>query len=210
MRKENKELKMNLQFFAEADKDSQAIESEPDKDLQVEESEPDKDSKVADPEPDKEPSVQDLLVELAKLKKAQEKAASEAASYKKKYNEKLSEKERVDAEKAEREAEREEEYQQLLRENKINKLEKYYLGELHYTPEEAMKMAVAEVDGDFDAKLTIQLAVDKRKKKEYEIEFIKSNPQINAGVHGDNKENDAFLSGFASVKPIYGRNKGGK
>ena len=134
----------------------------------------------------KEPTVQELMVELAKLKKAQERAASEAAEYKKKYNAKLSEKERVDAEKAEREAEREEQFQQLLRENKINKLEKYYLGELKYTPDEASQMAIAEVDDDFDAKLKIQLAVDKRKKKEYEAEFIKSRPQMNAGT-GDGK-----------------------
>lgn len=134
----------------------------------------------------KEPTVQELMVELAKVKKAQERAASEAAEYKKKYNAKLSEKERVDAEKAEREAEREEQFQQLLRENKINKLEKYYLGELKYTPEEASQMAIAEVDDDFDAKLKIQLAVDKRKKKEYEAEFIKSRPQMNAGT-GDGK-----------------------
>lgn len=134
----------------------------------------------------KEPTVQELMVELAKVKKAQERAASEAAEYKKKYNAKLSEKERVDAEKAEREAEREEQFQQLLRENKINKLEKYYLGELKYTPDEASQMAIAEVDDDFDAKLKIQLAVDKRKKKEYEAEFIKSRPQMNAGT-GDGK-----------------------
>ena len=154
--KENTKIPMNIQFFAEPE------------------------------DTGKEPTVQELMVELAKLKKAQERAASEAAEYKKKYNAKLSEKERVDAEKAEREAEREEQFQQLLRENKINKLEKYYLGELKYTPDEASQMAIAEVDDDFDAKLKIQLAVDKRKKKEYEAEFIKSRPQMNAGT-GDGK-----------------------
>jgi len=166
MSKESRKIPMNLQFFAEP--------GEPDG------------QQTPTAEDGKEPTVQELMVELAKLKKAQERAASEAAEYKKKYNAKLSEKERVDAEKAEREAEREEQFQQLLRENKINKLEKYYLGELKYTPDEASQMAIAEVDDDFDAKLKIQLAVDKRKKKEYEAEFIKSRPQMNAGT-GDGK-----------------------
>ena len=180
MSKESRKIPMNLQFFAEP--------GEPD----GQQTPPTDDGKEPDgqqtpPTDDgKEPTVQELMVELAKLKKAQERAASEAAEYKKKYNAKLSEKERVDAEKAEREAEREEQFQQLLRENKINKLEKYYLGELKYTPDEASQMAIAEVDDDFDAKLKIQLAVDKRKKKEYEAEFIKSRPQMNAGT-GDGK-----------------------
>ena len=166
--KENEKIPMNIQFFAEPEDTG-------------------KEQPTGEPEDTgKEPTVQELMVELAKLKKAQERAASEAAEYKKKYNAKLSEKERVDAEKAEREAEREEQFQQLLRENKINKLEKYYLGELKYTPDEASQMAIAEVDDDFDAKLKIQLAVDKRKKKEYESEFIKSRPQMNAGT-GDGK-----------------------
>ena len=178
--KENEKIPMNIQFFAEPeDTGKEQPTAEPE--------DTGKEQPTGEPEDTgKEPTVQELMVELAKLKKAQERAASEAAEYKKKYNAKLSEKERVDAEKAEREAEREEQFQQLLRENKINKLEKYYLGELKYTPDEASQMAVAEVDDDFDAKLKIQLAVDKRKKKEYEAEFIKSRPQMNAGT-GDGK-----------------------
>lgn len=129
----------------------------------------------------KEPSVQELLVELAKERRLREKANSEAAGYKKQLNAKMSEKERIDAEKAEREAEREEQIQQLMRENKINKFEKSYLA-LGYTSEEASDMAIAEVDEDFDRKLKIQLAVQKRQKKEYEAEFIKSRPQLQAGI----------------------------
>ena len=180
MSKESRKIPMNLQFFAEpGEQDGQQTPPADDGKEQ--------DGQQTPPADDgKEPTVQELMVELAKVKKAQERAASEAAEYKKKYNAKLSEKERVDAEKAEREAEREEQFQQLLRENKINKLEKYYLGELKYTPDEASQMAIAEVDDDFDAKLKIQLAVDKRKKKEYEAEFIKSRPQMNAGT-GDGK-----------------------
>ena len=194
MSKESRKIPMNLQFFAESgEPDGQQTPPTDDgKEPDGQQTPPTDDGKEPDgqqtpPTDDgKEPTVQELMVELAKLKKAQERAASEAAEYKKKYNAKLSEKERVDAEKAEREAEREEQFQQLLRENKINKLEKYYLGELKYTPDEASQMAIAEVDDDFDAKLKIQLAVDKRKKKEYEAEFIKSRPQMNAGT-GDGK-----------------------
>lgn len=129
----------------------------------------------------KEPTVQELMVELAKERRLREKANSEAAGYKKQLNAKMSEKERIDAEKAEREAERDEQFQQLMRENKINKVEKSYLA-LGYTADEAAKMAVAEVDEDFDAKLKIQLAVQKRQKKEYEAEFLKSRPELNAGA----------------------------
>lgn len=193
MSKESVKIPMNLQFFAESEqkdgKQSQTADDGKEQDGQQEnqaENEEQDEQQNAVTEDGKELSVQELMAELAKVKRAQEKAASEAAEYKKKYNAKLSEKERVDAEKAEREAEREEQFQQLLRENKINKFEKYYLGELKYTPEEASQMAIAEVDDDFDAKLKIQLAVDKRKKKEYEAEFIKSRPQMNAGT-GDGK-----------------------
>lgn len=155
----------------------------------------------------KEPTVQELMAELAKVKRAQEKAASEAAEYKKKYNAKLSEKEKIDLEKAEREAERDEQFQQLVRENKINKVEKSYLA-LGYTAEEAAKMAVAEVDEDFDAKLKIQLAVQKRQKKEYEAEFIKSRPQLNAGAGDKQLTKEQFDNmGLAEKSKLFRENE---
>jgi len=138
-------------------------------------------SEQRDEKEQKEPTVQELMVEIAKLKRAQEKAAGKAAEYKKKYEAKLSEKEKADEEKAKMEAEKDEQFNQIIRENKINKVEKSYLA-LGYTPDEAAKMAIAEVDEDFDSKLKIQLVVQKRQKKEYEAEFIKSRPQLNAGV----------------------------
>lgn len=159
------------------------------------------------PDEQKEPTVQELMAELAKVKRAQEKAASEAAEYKKKYNAKLSEKEKIDLEKAEREAEKEEQFQQLVRENKINKVEKGYLA-LGYTPEEASKMAVAEVDEDFDAKLKIQLAVQKRQKKEYEAEFIKSRPQLNAGTGEKQITKEQFDNmSMTELSKLYRENK---
>lgn len=135
----------------------------------------------------KEPTVQELMLELAKVKKAQEKAASEAAEYKKKYNATLSEKEKVDMEKAEQEAEREERFKALERENRINKLEKGYLA-MKYTPDEATRMAVAETDGDLEAKMKIMTEVDARKRKELEQELRRNLPEPNFGV-GDEKPN---------------------
>lgn len=155
----------------------------------------------------KEPTVQELMVELAKERRLREKANSEAAGYKKQLNAKMSEKERIDAEKAEREAERDEQFQQLMRENKINKVEKSYLA-LGYTADEAAKMAVAEVDEDFDAKLKIQLAVQKRQKKEYEAEFLKSRPELNAGAGEKQLTKEQFDNmGLAEKSKLFRENE---
>ena len=151
--------------------------------------------KTAEPETGKTPDLQEMMTEIARLKRKADKADSEAAEWKRKYRSTLSEKENLDAEKAEREAEREEQFKQLLRENQINKLEKTYMG-LGYTVGEASKIAAAEVDNDFDAKAKIMAEVDARKKKEYEAEWLKNRPPVNAGA-GDNtsiskKEFDAM------------------
>jgi len=143
-----------------------------------------------------EQRYEELMVEFAKLKRASDKNASEAADWRKKYQSTLSEKEQMDMEKAEAAAKREEEYQALLRENRINKLEKTYLG-LGYLPDEAAQMAVAEVDGDFDTRVKLMNSVDSRKKKEYEAEWLKTRPEINAGT--DAAEEDPFIKGFKSV-----------
>lgn len=127
-----------------------------------------------------EPNAQDLLVEIAKLKRIADKNAAEAAEFKKKYRESLSEVEKASMEKAEKEAERDEELKQLRRDNSINRVEKSYLA-MGWTAEEASRMAIAEVDGDIDTKVKIMAEVDARKKKEYEAEFLKSRPDVNVG-----------------------------
>lgn len=128
-----------------------------------------------------EEKINELMIENARLKKAIDKTSSECADYKKKYRATLSEKEIYDAEKAEKEAQREAEFQALIRENKVNKLEKSYLA-MKYTADEAHDMAIAEVDNDVDAKIRIMSQVDTRKKKEYEAEWLKSRPEISYGV----------------------------
>lgn len=179
---------LNLQFFAEST-------PEPNPEPSPEPS----------PEPaPKEPTVQELMVEMAKLKKAQERAASEAAEYKKKYNATLSEKEKIDVEKAEKEAEKEERFKALERENHINKLEKGYLA-MKYTADEASRMAVAEADGDLEAKMKIMAEVDARKQKEIEQEIRRSIPEPNFGV--GNEEPTFTKEEFDKIVKTSGYNK---
>ena len=83
---EKKELlKMNLQHFAEPAAEPQKDEPkppapEPPKD------EPKDEPKNGDPQPSLEEQLQQMRVENAKLKKAQEDAATDASNWKKKYN----------------------------------------------------------------------------------------------------------------------------
>ena len=215
MSKENRKIPMNLQLFAETgEPDGQQTPPVEDrKEPDGQQTPPVEDRKEPDGqqtppvEDGKEPTVQELMVELAKVKRAQEKAASEAAEYKKKYNAKLSEKEKADEEKARIEAEKDEQFQQLVRENKINKLEKSYLS-LGYTADEASKMAIAEVDEDLEAKLKIQLAVKKRWEKEQWAEFYKSRPELNAGVGDKQITKEQFDNmGLAEKSKLYNENK---
>lgn len=147
------------------------------------------------PEPDIESRLQQMMVENAKLKKAFDKSASEAAEWKKKYNATLTEKEQMDQEKAEKEAEREEMFEQLKRENTINKNEKNYLA-LGYPPEMANKAAVAQADNDFDTLYKLQQDVMSQKLKDQEAEWLKNRPDFSAG--GKEEDEDMFTKGFMS------------
>lgn len=173
----NELLKYNLQFFADADSEAAGNENET-KPEAANKNEENQDKKDA-------PDTQELLNRIATLERKADKASAEAADYKKKWKDSLSSQEQASIEKAEAEAEREEKFNQLLRENSINKLEKTYLG-LGYLAEEAEKMAAAEYDGDLETKTKIMREVDARKKKEFEAEFLKSRPEINAGAGGEN------------------------
>lgn len=128
--------------------------------------------------------IQSLMFTNAKQKKALDKATSEAADFKRKYNATLSEQEQASMEKAEKEAEREQKFNELVRENNINKLEKTYLA-MNYTADEAARMATAEIDGDLDAKLKIMQEVDTRKATALKAEWQKTIPQANTGTGGE-------------------------
>ena len=161
--------------------------------------------KTPDPVEDKQPTAQELLIEIAKLKRNQEKAASEAAEWKKKYNSTLSEKELLDNERAEAQARRDEEFEQMKRELQINRLEKTYLS-MDYTAEEAAKIAVAEADNDFEAKVKIMRAVDSRKAKEQEARWLRERPEVNTGSEGE-ANTDPFLKGLESVPMRFAKKK---
>jgi len=148
-------------------------------------------------EQDVETRLQQLMVENAKLKKAFDKTASEAAEYKKKYNATLSEKEQADQQKAEKEAEREAKFEELLRENTINRNEKNYLA-LGYSPDLAAKAAVAQADNDFDELYKLQQEFVSAKLKAQEAEWIRNRPEVFAGGKEEEAE-DPFLSGFKSA-----------
>ena len=137
---------------------------------------------------EKTPDVQELLVEIAKLKRDRDKLASESGEWRKKYQSTLTEQQKASEEKAEAEAEKEARFQQLVRENQINKIEKSYLGQ-GWTADEAARMAVAEADNDFDTKMRILKEVDERKAKQVMADFLKSRPDIQTGTgNGMTKE----------------------
>lgn len=151
-------------------------------------------SKEEDNSPSLEEQLQALRVENAKLRKATDKATSEASSYKKQLREKQTVDEIAMQEKAEKEAARQEAYEQLLRENKINKLEKKFVV-LGYTEEQANKAATATYDGDTDTLFRIQTEFNDALVKAKEAEWLKSRPQVQSGV-GSSEQEDPFLKGF--------------
>ena len=105
---------------------------------------------------------------------------TESAEWRKKYQSTLSEKEKASQEEAEREAEKEEQFKQLLRENRMNKIEKSYLAQ-GWTAEEVARVAAAEVDDDFDARMKILAEVQSRKEKEALNKFLKDRPELQYG-----------------------------
>ena len=164
-------------------------ENEKQEEIKVEETEIEEKQEPVNEEPKEEkkpePSQQDLLKEIAKLKRERDKASSEAADFKKKWKSTLTEKETLDEEKAEREAEREAKFAEMERTIKINDLAENYMEE-GYSKDLAKKMAVAEVDGDTETQHQIRLQQKANERKEWEKEFYKNRPQINAGT-GDGK-----------------------
>lgn len=140
-----------------------------------------------------EEQIAKLMAEQKKLKAAMDKAASEAADYKKKYRATLDEKERLDLEKAEREAAFQAEFEQLKRENTVNKMAKSFIG-MGYSEEQAIKAATAQLDGDFEEFTRIQSAFLAARDKAKEAEWMKKAPTPPAG--NPDTVTDAFIKGF--------------
>lgn len=175
--KEKERIPFNLQYFASSPEPTQEPTPAP------------------NPEPSPEPApetqlsveeqLQQALVENEKLKRAQEKAASDAADWKKKYNATLTDAQKAAQEKAEKEAERQEQFEQLLKENTVNKLSKNFL-KLGYPEDKAEEAANAQYDGDTETLFRIQSEVQESLIKQKEAEWLKSRPPVTTGA-GDEK-----------------------
>jgi hypothetical protein len=172
-------LPYKLQFFAEdpvpAPESDPAPESTPEPTLSAEE------------------QLAKVMAENKRLKAATDKATSEAAENKRKLREKMSEQEKFDAEKLERETKFQAEFEQLKRENSINKMSKSFIA-MGYTEEQALKASEAQIDGDTDELFRIQQAFLTERDKAKEAEWMKNLPTPPSG----NKDtvDDAFIKGF--------------
>lgn len=190
-------LKMNLQYFAESPQEPPKDEPKP----PVQEPPKDEpngrlDSGKDEPQPSIEEQMQQLRIENAKLKKAQEKAATDAADWKKKYNATLSDAEKLAQEKADKEAEKDAELARLRKESAVSKYEKNFLT-LGYSQELAKKAAEAQFDGDTDTLFLVQSQAQEAIVKAKEAEWYKNRPEINTGAE-DGSKDDPFLQGFNS------------
>ena len=176
-------IPFNLQFFAEPTPEPQP-------------------NPESTPEPNTEPTLsaeeqlQQALVEIEKLKRAQEKAASDAADWKKKYNATLTDAQKAAQDKAEKEAERQEQFDKLLKENTVNKLSKNFL-KLGYPEDKAEEAANAQYEGDTDTLYKLQAEHEQDLVKQKEAEWLKNRPPVTTGA-GEGNEDDPFLKGFNS------------
>lgn len=191
---EKKELlKMNLQHFAEPTPEPPKDEPKP---PAQEPPKDEPDGSKDEPQPSLEEQMQQLRVENAKLKKAQEDAATDASNWKKKYNATLSDAEKLAQEKADKEAEKDAELARLRKESAVSKYEKNFLT-LGYSQELAKKAAEAQFEGDTDTLFLVQSQAQEAIVKAKEAEWYKNRPEITTGA-GDGSKDDPFLQGFNS------------
>lgn len=186
-------LKMNLQHFAEPTPEPPKDEPKP---PAQEPPKDEPDGSKDEPQPSLEEQMQQLRVENAKLKKAQEDAATDASNWKKKYNATLSDAEKLAQEKADKEAEKDAELARLRKESAVSKYEKNFLT-LGYSQELAKKAAEAQFEGDTDTLFLVQSQAQEAIVKAKEAEWYKNRPEITTGA-GDESKDDPFLQGFNS------------
>jgi len=187
-------LPYNLQFFADDAAPAQEPDSTPADTHDTALGSTADQTQNTEPQLTAEEQIAKLLAEQKKLKAAMDKAASEAAEYKKKYRATLSEKEQLDMEKAEREAQLRAEFEQLKRENTINKMAKSFIN-MGYSEDQAIKAATAQLDGDFEEFTRIQAAFLAARDKQKEAEWMKKMPAPPAG-NKDTEPEDPFLKGL--------------
>lgn len=180
MKKENL-LPMNLQFFAEKS-DQQESTEEVKTETVTETTEASQEEVESTPDTKAlNEQLQSALVEIARLKRQVDKSSSEAAEFKKKYRESLSETEKASQEKAEAEAKKQEEFESMKKALKINELTENFM-DLGYSKDMAKRAATAQAENDTSALLDIQKQFQEKQKKDWEAEFLKSRPEINAGA----------------------------
>lgn len=156
-------------------------------------------------EQQKEPSTQDLMNQIAVLKRSLDKATSEAAEYKRQYRATLSEQEKASQEKAEAQAAETERVKALERRVGISDFKDQYIS-LGYTPEDALKAATYQYDGDTESLFALQKGIreahDSALRASIEKEIYAKIPDPKVGT-GNGDEEDLFIKGFNSVKPPY-------
>jgi len=154
-----------------------------------------------------EPSVQDLMNQIATLRRSLDKATAEAAENKRKYRDTLSATEKASQEKAEAAAAEAERVKGLERQVALYGLEKQY-SRLGYSPEDAAKAATYQYDGDTDSLFKLQEGIQKARDAQLrtaiEQEIYKNIPDPKHGT-GSQEEEDPFIKGFNSIKPPYAR-----
>ena len=176
--KKERMFPMNLQFFAESEpSETKPDETKPEPQPKVEQ---DATASPETKEKKNEPNVQELMVELARVKRQLDKTSSEASEYKKKWKESLSEQEQASMEKAEAQAKKDEEFESLKRQVRVNELTENFM-DLGYSKDIARKAANAQADGDTQTLLEIQKEFQEQQKKAWEQEFLKSRPEIATG-----------------------------
>ncbi len=175
MRKENL-LPMTLQFFAEETETPSETPETP----APEETNPKAEETTPDTKALTE-QLQSALVEIARLKRQVDKNSSEAAEYKKKYRETLSEQEQASLAKAEEQAKHEEEFESLKKQVRVNELTENFM-DLGYSKDLARKAAMAQVESDTQTLLDVQKQFQEAQKMEWEADFLKNRPEINAGT----------------------------
>lgn len=198
MKKENL-MPLNLQFFAENPPEETPKENleNPNNETPKDESNPEEKPKEAK----NEPSAQDLMVEMARLKRQLDKTSAEAKEWKEKFRSTQSEKEVLDAEKAEAEAKKEEEFESMKRQLKVNEFTENFMA-LGYSRDLAKQAAAAQVDGDTDTLFKIQKDVQEQVIKAREQEWLANRPELQSGGT-PKEEEDPFVKGFNSVKQYH-------
>lgn len=189
--------KMNLQFFADTEDNSNANGETTDTQANATNDETKDNANT--------PTLEELKSELAKqklenakIKKAMDKATSEAAESKKKLKSYMSDEELKAQERAEEEAKIRAELEELRKDKALSEATNSFL-EVGYNKDTAEKLANAQFNGDNETYFALLKEANDSIVKAKQNEFISSRPEPAHGTDGKPEEKDAFLQGFESA-----------